>query len=54
MEPYFSGGVYVNYMQSGLANWQQAYYGANYAQLKAVKQTYDKDHLFKFPQDLLQ
>jgi hypothetical protein len=54
MEPYFSGGVYVNYMQAELPNWQQAYYGENFAKLKQTKQAYDKAHLFKFPQDLLQ
>jgi FAD/FMN-containing dehydrogenase len=54
MEPYFSGGVYVNYMQAELPNWQQAYYGDNFTKLKQAKQAYDKAHLFKFPQDLLQ
>lgn len=54
MGPYFSGGVYVNYMQAELPDWQQAYYGANYAKLAQVKQAYDKAHVFRFPQDLLQ
>jgi FAD/FMN-containing dehydrogenase len=52
MEPYFSGGVYVNYMQADLADWQTAYYGENYAELKAVKATYDPKDVFRFPQDL--
>jgi FAD/FMN-containing dehydrogenase len=54
MEPYYSGGVYVNYLQADLPNWHHAYYGDNYARLRQVKQTYDPDHIFRFPQDLLQ
>ncbi|HVX41245.1 MAG TPA: FAD-binding oxidoreductase [Gemmatimonadaceae bacterium] len=54
MAPYMSGGVYVNYMQDNLLNWQTAYYGDNYPRLRHVKATYDPDHLFAFPQDLAQ
>jgi FAD/FMN-containing dehydrogenase len=54
MEPYFSGGVYVNYMQDDLVDWQHAYYGDNYPRLRSIKLEYDRDHLFRFPQDLLQ
>jgi FAD/FMN-containing dehydrogenase len=54
MEPYLSGGVYVNYMQDDLPNWRQAYYGENYPRLRACKQECDPNHLFRFPQDLLQ
>jgi FAD/FMN-containing dehydrogenase len=54
MVPYFSGGVYVNYVQADLPNWQAAYYGDNYAELKAVKAKYDPDRLFAFPQDVSQ
>ena len=54
MAPYFSGGVYVNYMQQDLPNWHTAYYGANFPRLRQVKQTYDPQHLFVFPQDLAQ
>jgi hypothetical protein len=54
MEPYFSGGVYVNYIQADLPDWQHAYYGDNYERLRAVKVEYDKNDLFRFPQDLLQ
>jgi FAD/FMN-containing dehydrogenase len=54
MTPYFSGGVYVNYMQAELADWQQAYYGDNYAELRRIKLKYDPNHLFRFPQDVLQ
>lgn len=54
MTPYFSGGVYVNYMQAELADWQQAYYGDNYEELRRIKLKYDPNHLFRFPQDVLQ
>ncbi len=54
MEPYFSGGVYVNYVQSELADWQRAYYGEHYAKLRSIKQEHDPGHVFRFPQDLLQ
>ena len=54
MEPYFSGGVYVNYMQAELADWQRAYYGDHYEELRSIKQEYDPGHVFRFPQDLLQ
>jgi len=54
MEPNFSGGVYVNYMQSELPNWQEAYYGENLDQLRAIKAEVDPDHVFRFPQSLAQ
>jgi hypothetical protein len=54
MEPYFSGGVYVNYMQGDLQNWQYAYYGDNYPRLREIKLKYDPDHVFRFPQDVAQ
>lgn len=53
MVPYFSGGVYVNYMQAGLTDWKQAYYGDNYEELRQIKLHYDPYHVFRFPQDLL-
>lgn len=54
MEPYFSGGVYVNYVQAGLSDWQRAYYGDHYTRLRSIKQEYDPAYVFRFPQDLLQ
>jgi len=54
MEPYFSGGVYVNYMQGDLADWRTAYYGDNYARLRAIKGIYDPNHVLRFPQDVMQ
>jgi FAD/FMN-containing dehydrogenase len=50
LHPHANGQAYQNYVDSALTNWQQAYYGVNYAQLQAVKTTYDKHKLFNFPQ----
>jgi FAD/FMN-containing dehydrogenase len=50
MRPYVSGGAYQNYIDHGLRGWQSAYYGTNYARLKAIRRRVDPEHRFNFPQ----
>ncbi|MGB9280864.1 MAG: FAD-binding oxidoreductase [Pseudonocardiaceae bacterium] len=46
------GGAYVNYIDAGMPNWAQAYYGDNLMRLRQVAQRYDPGRLFTFPQGL--
>jgi FAD/FMN-containing dehydrogenase len=47
MSTWSSGEAYQNYLDPTLSNWQQAYYGANYARLVQVKAAYDPTQVFK-------
>jgi FAD/FMN-containing dehydrogenase len=47
------GGGYVNYIDAGMPNWAQAYYGDNLGRLRQVAQRYDPDRLFSFPQAII-
>jgi FAD/FMN-containing dehydrogenase len=50
LRPYVSGGSYVNYEDPDLANFADAYYGANLSRLQGIKKKADPDRLFSFPQ----
>lgn len=50
--PYASGQAYQNYLDPELTNWQQAYYGANYARLLQVRDTYDPNQVFRLPRGI--
>ena len=43
---------YRNYPNLKFPDWQQAYYGDNYARLQQIKTTYDPDDVFHHPQSV--
>ncbi|MET7702817.1 FAD-binding oxidoreductase [Streptomyces sp. NPDC005485] len=52
MEPYASGAAYQNYTDPTLTNWREAYYGPAASRLKTLKNQYDPNRFFTFPQAL--
>jgi FAD/FMN-containing dehydrogenase len=47
-----SGGVYPNFPDADLVDWQQAYHGETYRRLVQVKTAYDPNNVFHFHQSL--
>jgi FAD/FMN-containing dehydrogenase len=45
-------GDYVNFPDTLIAKWPKAYYGDNLARLKRVKDEYDPENVFYFPQSI--
>ena len=52
MRPYASGAAYQNYTDPTLTDWRKAYYGDGATRLSAVKQQYDPNRFFTYPQSL--
>jgi Berberine and berberine like/FAD binding domain len=51
MTPSWGTGAYVNYADSSLSDYQQAYFGSNASRLTQARATYDPDGFFTQPQD---
>jgi FAD/FMN-containing dehydrogenase len=52
VHPYGTGGAYVNFPDPELEDPERAYHGDNLERLQRVKQAYDPDGVFRFPQSL--
>ena len=52
MEPFTTGGVYVNYLGEEGEERVKAAYGSNYARLVALKNQYDPTNLFQLNQNI--
>jgi FAD/FMN-containing dehydrogenase len=52
VHPWGSGGVYANFPDPELADWDRAYHGANLDRLRRVKATYDPEEVFRFDQSV--
>ena len=49
VHPFGSGGVYPNFPDPELDDWERAYHGDNYARLARVKAEYDPANVFRLP-----
>lgn len=48
----FTRGAYVNYCDIDIEDWQEAYYGDNFARLVRVKTAWDPGNVFRYPQSI--
>lgn len=52
MQPYSTGGAYLNYTDALINNWAEAYYGSHYVKLQQLKRHYDPGQLLRFAQGI--
>jgi hypothetical protein len=52
MRPYVSGAAYVNYCDTDLKDWPDAYWGQNLARLKQIKSAFDPSNVFHHTQSV--
>lgn len=52
MVPYVGDGAYVNYQDSSIVDYGNAYWPGTYPQLQAMKSKVDPANLFRFPQSV--
>jgi FAD/FMN-containing dehydrogenase len=52
IKAYGTGGVYANFADPSLDNWETAYYGDNVTRLHRIKRRYDPENLFHTAQSL--
>jgi hypothetical protein len=52
MQPYSTGGAYLNYTDALLKNWSDAYYAGHYSKLQQLKGRYDPQQLLRFAQGI--
>lgn len=53
MAPYLGSGAYVNYQDSAISDFGNAYWPGTYAQLRSVKSKVDPGNAFRFPQSVV-
>ncbi len=52
IEPFTQDQAFQNWPYEKIANWPQAYYGANFPRLVQVKRRYDPHNLFRYSQSI--